>query len=250
MRMSFHQIAYEALEICNPLEMTVLEAAAREAGLAPGARALDIGCGNGAVSIRLAEAFGVGVDAVELLPAMADLALRRIEAAGVGDRVRLHETRSSEVLAAEPAWDLIVALGVTEPVGDGVRDPQGMLEGLKPHLTAQGQLLWGDLTWLAEPSEPLRQLVEIHNTYADEAGWRAAAEAAGYEVLSARISPAETWDHYRQTMQAAVADWLAANPDHPDAKSVAASAHRLKLMFDFGQGTLGFGLYRLRPVAG
>lgn len=248
MRMSFHQIAYEALEVCNALEMGALEDAVTQAGVEPGARALDIGCGNGAVSIRLAETFGMRVDAVEHLPAMADLARRRIEAAGVADRVRLHRARSSEVLAAQPAWDLIVALGVTEPVGDGVRDPQGMLAGLKPHLSPGGHLLWGDMTWLAEPSPPLRQLVEIHNTYADEAGWRAAAEAAGYEVLGARISPAETWDQYRQTMQAAVADWLAANPDHQDAASVAATAHRLKLMFDFGQGTLGFGLYRLRPV--
>jgi 2-polyprenyl-3-methyl-5-hydroxy-6-metoxy-1,4-benzoquinol methylase len=248
MRMSFHQIAYEALEVCNALEMGVLEDTVRQAGLKPGARALDIGCGNGAVSIRLAEVFGAHVDAVELLPGMADLARRRIEASGAADRITLYETRSAEVLASEPAWDLIVALGVTEPVGDGVRDPQGMLAGLKPHLAPRGHLLWGDMTWLAEPSAPLRQLVEIHNTYADEAGWRAAATASGYEVVSARKSPAETWDRYRQIMEDAVADWLAAHPNHPDARAVAASAHRLKLMFDFGQGTLGFGLYLLKPV--
>ena len=48
---------------------------------------------------------------------------------------------------------MILALGVTEPVGEGVRDPQAMLAGLKPHLTEGGQLIWGDLTWLAEAAD-------------------------------------------------------------------------------------------------
>jgi predicted O-methyltransferase YrrM len=246
MRISFHRIAYEALEVCNPAEMAAIDDRVRATGLTPGARALDIGCGNAAVSIRLADAFGLSVDAVELAPAMADLARSRIAAAKVEDRVRLHETRSSEVLAANPPWDLIVALGVTEPVGDGVRDPLAMFQGLRSHLAPGGWLLWGDLVWLSEPAPPLRQLVEATNTYADDEGWQAAARAAGYEVVSADIAPAPVWDHYVTTMQDAVAAWLADNPDQPDAPSVASSAHRIRLMFEFGQGVLGFGLYLLR----
>ncbi|MDB5421442.1 MAG: methyltransferase small [Brevundimonas sp.] len=246
MRMSFHQIAYQALEVCNPVEMATLDDRVRLTDLPPGARALDIGCGNAGVSIRLAEAFGMSVDAVELAPAMAELARARIQAAGAADGVRLHQARSSAVLAAHPAWDLIVALGVTEPVGGGVRDPLGMFAGLRPHLKPGGWMLWGDLVWLAEPAPPLRQLVEAANTYTDHEGWQAAARAAGFEVVSADVSPAETWDAYARTMQEAVVDWLAAHPDHADAKTVTASAHRLKLMFDFGQGTLGFGLYLLK----
>ncbi|CAN5137240.1 class I SAM-dependent methyltransferase [soil metagenome] len=244
--MSFHRIAYEALDVCNPVGMATIDDRVRATGLAPGARALDIGCGNASVSIRLAKNFGLSVDAVELAPAMADLARSRIAAADAGHDVRLRETRSSEVLADLPPWDLIVALGVTEPVGDGVRDPIGMLTGLRAHLTPGGWLLWGDLTWLSEPAGPLRQLVEAANTYADHDGWQAAARAAGFEVVSARISPPDVWDHYTRTMQEAVAGWLATHPDHPDAPNVAAGAHRIKLMFDFGRDALGFGLYLLR----
>jgi cyclopropane fatty-acyl-phospholipid synthase-like methyltransferase len=228
--------------------MATIDDRVRATSLRPGALALDVGCGNGSVSIRLDRAFGLRVDAVELAPAMADLAQARITAAGA-DRVALHRVRSTEVLASAPPWDLIVALGVTEPVGGGVRDPQGMFEGLRPHLAPGGWMLWGDLVWLAEPAAPLRQLVEASNTYADHQGWQAAAQAAGFEVVSAQISPPKVWDHYQQTMQTAVAGWLATNPDHADAPSVAAAAHRLSLMFDFGQGTLGFGLYLLRRPA-
>lgn len=244
--MSFHRVAYETLDVCNAVEMATLDEQVKATGLQAGARALDIGCGNGAVSIRLAEEFGLSVDAVELSPEMADLARSRIGDAGVADRVDLHEARSDAVLADYPPWDLILALGVTEPVGGGVRDPLGMFTGLRPHLTPGGWMLWGDLVFLSEPAPPVRQLVEAHNTYADHEGWQAAARSAGFEVASAQISPPQTWDRYRQTMQAAVAGWLAAHPDHADAGAVAATAHRLKLLFDFGQGALGFGLYLLR----
>jgi SAM-dependent methyltransferase len=246
MRMSFHRIAYEALEVCNPAEMAMVDDRLRATGLMPGARALDIGCGNAAVSIRMAEAFGLSVDAVELAPAMADLARSRIAGSQAGARVTLHQSRSDLLLATLPPWELIVALGVTEPVGAGIRDPQGMFEGLRPHLSQGGWLLWGDLVWLTEPATPLRQLVEATNTYADDEGWQAAARAAGFEIVSARISPPETWDHYTATMLDAVAGWLRDNSDHPDTAAVSAASHRIRLMFEFGRGVLGFGLYLLR----
>lgn len=54
-------------------------------------------------------------------------------------------------------------------------------------------------------------------------------------------------------METAIADWLDAQPDHPDAPGVAATAHRIKMMLDFGADYLGFGLYlfskELRPPA-
>lgn len=243
-RLSFHRIAYEALEVCNAVELATIETAVARTGLQPGARALDIGCGNGSVSIRLAERFRLAVDAVELDPIMAALAAERIAAAGAA--VALHVTRSGEVLTRSPPYDLIVALGATEPVGGGVRAPLAMFEGLRRHLTPGGWLLWGDLTWIAEPSPPVRQLAELANTYADDTGWRDAAAAAGFEVVSGAISPPELWDRYGETTQQAVAAWLAAHADHPDAPSVGAAAHRLKLLFDFGRGALGFGLYLLR----
>jgi cyclopropane fatty-acyl-phospholipid synthase-like methyltransferase len=246
MRMSFHRIAYEALDVCNPVEMATVEAAVVATLLDPGARALDIGSGNAAVAIRLAEGFGFRVEAAELDPAMADLARTRIAGSASRGQIILHESRSEQVLAAAGPFDLIVALGVTEPVGEGMRDPRGMFEGLRRHLTPGGWLLWGDMVWLAEPSAPLRQLVELTNTYADHDGWQAAARQAGYQVVSAEVSSPELWARYRATMQAAVEAWLDAHPDHPDAASIRSRAHQLRLMFDFGEGTLGFGLYLLR----
>lgn len=242
MRTSFNLIAYRALDVCNALEMTAVAAAAARAGLSEGAAALDIGCGNGAVAAMLARRFGLVVQAVERDPAMAALARERT--AGSGTVVV--EAGSETVLAELPPQDLIVVIGATEAAAAGLRDPQAVFERLHGHLKPGAHLLWGDLFWAADPPEPLRTLVEGTNTYLTHDGWQAAARAAGFTVVSAEISPPQAWDRYTTTMDAAARDWLAANPEAPEAPALRASADRVKAMFDFGRPYLGFGLYLLK----
>ena len=246
MRVAFHHIAYQPLAVCNALSMDRLEAAARRAGLKPNAVVMDIGCAYGEVSIHLARAFDAQVTAVELDPVMAEGAEARIQAAGLSDQITVRRETSAAALAALPAFDLIVAIGSTEPAGQGLREPAEVFAALSQYLTSRGALLWGDLFWKAEPPEPLRQLVETGGYYVSHEAWQAAAREAGLEVISAEISHETEWAAYRTGMETAIADWLDAHPDHPDAPSVATTAHRIKMMLDFGADYLGFGLYLFR----
>lgn len=245
MRLNYHTVAYAGLEVCNAVDLATVEAAVRRAD-GVGGRALDIGCGNAGVSIRMAEVFDLAVTAVEYDPAMADLARSRVAASIVADRVILVEGPAGPVLAEGAPWDLIVAMGTTDPVGGGMREPQTMLAAIGERLRSGGWLLWGDLVWLSEPSVPLRQIIELSGTYADHAGWQAAARAAGLEVVSAEVSDQATWDAYNAAMDRAVRDWLVANPDHADAPSIRARADQVAMMMNFGRGVLGFGLYLLK----
>ena len=253
MRLSFHRIAYEALDVCNAVEMASIEAAIARTGLVAPARALDIGCGNGAVAIRMAEAFGLGVTAVEMDPAMADLARARAGASAASDRITVRTGVAVPLLTEGAPWDLIVALGSTDPAGGGLREPSAIFAALVGHLKPGGWLLWGDLTWVAEPSAPLRQIVEITNAYRDAEGWQAAARTAGLEIVSAELSDQALWDRYGTAMIGAVRDWLTDNPDHPDAAAIRTRTDQIAMMLDFGRGSMGFGLYLLRkperPVA-
>lgn len=242
MRTSFNLIAYRALDVCNALEMETVEAAVARTGLTAGAAALDIGCGNGAVAAMLARRFGLAVTAVERDPAMAALARERTAGSGAV----VVEAGSETVLADLPPQDLIIVIGATEAAAPGVRDPRVVFERLRGHLAPGGWLLWGDLFWSADPPGPLRLLVEATNTYLTHDGWQTAARQAGFEVASADVSPPQVWDRYTTTMDAAARDWLAANPDAPEASGVRASADRVKAMFDFGRPYLGFGLYLLK----
>ena len=127
MPVAFHHIAYQPLAVCNALSMERLEATVRRAGLKPGAAVMDIGCAYGEVSIHLARAFDARVTAVELDPVMAEGAEARITAAGLSERFSVRRETSAAALAALPAFDLIVAIGSTEPAGKGLREPRRRL---------------------------------------------------------------------------------------------------------------------------
>ncbi len=244
--MTFQRIAYEVLTVCNGVTMAGIEAAVARTGLGEGAAMIDIGTGNAAVSLHLAKRFGLEVTAIELDPLMADLARERIAAAGAGERVSLTVGRANEVMAGLPPVDLVLAMGTTNVTGEGRPTPEAGFAGLRRALKPGGWLLWGDVVWLTEPPAPLRQITEATNLYTDDAGWRAAAEAAGFEVVSGRISPQEELDACTGGAGRAVRAWLEAHPEAPEAASIRLNADRVQAIFEFGRDHIGFGLYLLR----
>jgi cyclopropane fatty-acyl-phospholipid synthase-like methyltransferase len=246
MTLTFPRIAYEVLEVCNGVTMAAIEAAVARAGLGAGAEALDIGAGNAAVAIRLAQVFGLTVTAIEMDPGMAELARSRIAGAGVEGRVELVVAAAAGVLARTPPVDLITALGTTNVTGEVRPTPEASFAALRRTLKPGGWLLWGDLVWLSEPPGPLRQIVEATNLYADHTDWQAAARAAGFEVVMAEISPQAVFDDYAQGLARAARRWLDANPAAPEAESVRLNADRVWAMLEYGRDHIGFGLYLLR----
>lgn len=244
MTTSFGRIAYEVLDVCNGVEMVTVEAAVSRAGLLVGARAVDIGTGNAGVAIRLTQAFGLHVTAIELDPVMAELAAERIAAAGA--KVDLVIGTAAQALEGLQPLDLIVALGTTNLTGEGRPTPENGFAFLRPQIRPGGWLLWGDLVWLGQPSEPLRQVVEATNLYADDDGWIAAAKATGFVLEWWEISPQPVFDAYARDAVRAARTWLEAYPDAPEAEAVRFNADRMQAVFDFGHGLIGFGLYLFR----
>lgn len=246
MTLSFSHIAYEALDVCNAVSWDAVRAAVARTGLAPGAAALDLGAGNATVAIGLARDFGLKVRAIERDPVMADLAARRIAASGQAGRVELVVRDSTEVLGQAPLPDLVTVLGATDVAAPGLRDPVAVFARLRDAVAPAGYLLWGEPFWKAEPSEPLRQIIEITNTYQTDDGWKAAARQAGWRVIHARHSTDAEWRTYIDTMDASVRAWAAAHPGAPEASRLIARADMQKAMFEIeGSRVFGFGLYLL-----
>ncbi|GAA0629766.1 hypothetical protein GCM10009422_29100 [Brevundimonas kwangchunensis] len=243
MTTTYNRIAYEVLDVCNGVEMATIEGAIARAGLPAGALAVDVGTGNAGVAIAMARA-GLTVTAIEYDPVMAELARERIAAAGVD--VRLEVGASAEVLGAAEPLDLIVALGTTNVNGEGRPTPEAAMTWLKGRLKPGGWLLWGDLVWIAESPAPLRQITEAVNLYTDDAGWKAAAKAAGFEVVWSEVSAQAVFDAYVAGADGAARAWLDAHPDAPEAEAVRGNADRVKMIMEFGRPFIGFGLYLLR----
>jgi cyclopropane-fatty-acyl-phospholipid synthase len=92
-----------------------LELVCTKLGLKAGERVLDVGCGWGSFAIHAAREHGVTVTGITLSENQASLARRRVQEAGVADRVdiRLMDYRE---LRDEP-YDAIASIGMVEHVG-------------------------------------------------------------------------------------------------------------------------------------
>lgn len=109
----------------------------------PGARGacvLDLGCGKGAVAVRLARAFGCRVTGVDLLPAFIGEAKEAAEAAGVGALCDFRVEDINRTVENGSGYDITV-LGA---VGDVLGGPGQTLEKLKRTVRAGGHIVIDD----------------------------------------------------------------------------------------------------------
>jgi len=91
----------------------------RKLRLRPGQRLLDLGCGWGCLLLHAARHFGVTADGITLSRPQAELAARRIAAAGLTDRCRAQVQDYREVDGSEP-YDALASVGMFEHVGEAL----------------------------------------------------------------------------------------------------------------------------------
>lgn len=108
----------------------------------PGATALDIGCGPGAFTAPLARMVGEAgrVVAIDVQKEMLDLVSRKIEAAGMTERVKLHQCTGNTLGISTPA-DFILTFYMVHECPDPMRLVDEIAALLKP----------GGFWFLAEP---------------------------------------------------------------------------------------------------
>jgi cyclopropane-fatty-acyl-phospholipid synthase len=92
-----------------------LELICRKLRLQPGERLMDIGCGWGSLVLHAAARHGVRALGVTLSEPQAEVARRRIESAGLGDRVDVRVLDYREI--DEQPFDKIASVGMYEHVG-------------------------------------------------------------------------------------------------------------------------------------
>lgn len=105
----------DGVETLADAQVAKIDYILRKARLTPGERLLDIGCGWGALVIRAAQRFGARALGITLSRRQYEEAQRRIDDAGLGDRVAV-ELRDYRDLGGEQ-FDKIVSVGMVEHVG-------------------------------------------------------------------------------------------------------------------------------------
>ena len=114
-----------------------LELVCTKLGLRPGERVLDVGCGWGSFVIHAAQRHGVEAVGITLSEPQAEEARRRVDAAGLEDRVEIRVQDYRE-LAGEQ-FDAVASIGMVEHVGEAQIDRYA--EQLASMLRPGGRLL-------------------------------------------------------------------------------------------------------------
>ncbi|HEY1596797.1 MAG TPA: cyclopropane-fatty-acyl-phospholipid synthase family protein [Thermoleophilaceae bacterium] len=111
---------------------TKLELVCTKLRLEEGQRVLDVGCGFGSFALHAAERHGVHVTGITLSEPQAQMARKRAQDAGLGDRVEFRVMDYREI--AGERFDAIASIGMVEHVGDEQIDlyAQRLAELVKP----------------------------------------------------------------------------------------------------------------------
>ena len=242
---AYSAISYATHHFCNPLSPETLDRTLAFARLTPGDTALDLGCGNGLVSLHLAERYGLSVDAVDIAPEMIALARERVGERGAPGAVRLRVASAAEAVETTTPVRLVVATGAWGLV-EGRPEPERILRRLAAAVEPGGYVLWGDPFLKAPPPERLAAVLSAVD-YRSHAAYIEIDEAAGMRCLAAEVSPDADFDDYIFRMHDAVRAWLDAHPDYPQAAQRRMyNAMMRDLHLEEGRATLGFGLYLFR----
>lgn len=185
-----------------------LDYVCRKLRLRPGQRLLDIGCGWGGLVMWAAERYGVDATGITLSQPQAELANRRIAAAGLADRCRVEVLDYRQVPGKE-CYDALVSVGMFEHVGEALlpeyfRRAWTLLRPGGPFLN-HGIACRAGASTVGQHSSfnnvyvfPDGELVPINTTLR-------AAEGAGFEVRdveSLREHYARTLRHWARRLEA------------------------------------------------
>ncbi|MGY1739323.1 MULTISPECIES: class I SAM-dependent methyltransferase [unclassified Blastococcus] len=170
----------------------------RLAGVLPGRRALDVGCGPGAASLVLT-AEGLDVVALDTHGPF----LERLRAAAAGRRVAPVRASMTALPVADGAADLVWCEGAAYVMG-----VDEALAAWRRVLVPGGVLVLTDAGWTDVPASPaVREFWSGYPGMRPAGATAAAAEAAGYAVLAVRELPeSDWWDGYYGPMAARLAE--------------------------------------------
>ncbi|WP_327049250.1 class I SAM-dependent methyltransferase [Microbispora sp. NBC_01189] len=236
-RQLISHLAHRDHPIAAPVSGANVTRLLRRARLAEGARILDLGCGEGAWTLRAlalyqdATADGVDIDAHGLKAAE-----HAAEVQGVWERIRFHERPAAGFPVAEQ-YDLVLCVGATHAFG-GLGPT---VEHVRRYLRPNGLALVGEGFWEREPTEEaLTRLGATKSEFLDLPGTVAAAEAAGFDVVYGYTSDLAEWDEYEWSWTGTLLRWANEHPG-PDADDARTAALEHRDMWLRGyRGILGF----------
>ncbi len=224
-------------------------------GLTEGGTVLDVGCGWGELSLRVAAAAPlartVGVDLD--LDRVAE-ARRRAARRGLAQRAVFLDGDGATTGPAEV--DALMAVGASQvwagqDHAEGPLDYAAALRGIRERVRRGARVVYGEAVWSRSPTpEATAPLSGRDDEFVTLAELADLAVQHGFAPVAVGEAGLEEWDEFESGFAAGYATWLATHdPDHPDAPEVRERARRQREGYLRGyRGVLGLAYLRLLAV--
>jgi len=234
----YYVVAESSHELQNPTSREKIVDIGARVGLGPESRVLDIASGRGGPALFLASELGCSIEGIEISPDFHAVAVERIEAAGLSDRVSFRVADASREELPAQTYDAAFCLGASFVWG-GLA---GTLDALEPTVRPGGHVVVGEPYWRRLPLPDDYEERSLPFTTLE--GTVHVFESAGLVVTSMVVSSEDDWDNYETRHWSAVEQWLADNPGDPDAADIRGRHERAKRDYlRYGRDYLGWAIF-------
>jgi ubiquinone/menaquinone biosynthesis C-methylase UbiE len=240
----FHEISEVNHSILNPLSLDQVLLIGDICQLHAGQRHLDLASGKGEMLCQYALRYGTTGIGVDIYDGCNATARARAVELGVDHAIEIVHDNASTYAADPQTFDVVSCIGATW-IGGGL---PGTLRLMKRPLRKDGWLLVGELFWIEAPPPEVERRLGYGDVVVDLAGVLQRTEDAGLDLVEMVLANHDTWDRYATSQWLNVSNWLAANPDDPEADDIRRTRDASRRQYlEIERQYVGWGVFIMRP---
>jgi len=236
-------ISEALMELVNPTSPEKILKAGQMAGLKPGSKVIDFGCGFAEPMVLWAERFGISGVGIDIRPYACERAKNKIASRGLTPRLEVVCGDASNYEYPSHSFDLAACIGATFIWGT-FRDA---VHAMKNAILPTGKLVIGEAYWLTDniPVEFRSQQTEVMT----EVELLQGARQEGFDFEYVLHSNHDEWDRYEADNWYGLLRWIEDNPEQPECQQVIDHLHESQDEYArYGRMYLGWAIYVLNPI--
>lgn len=237
-------ISERFMELLNPTSPEKIIKAGLIAGLKPGAKVIDFGCGYAEPLVLWAETFGISGVGLDVRPHACQRAEKKVAERGLSGRIEIVCGDAAEYKYTAHSFDLAACIGASFIWG-GFKQA---LAAMKNTILPAGRIVIGEPYWLTDdvPMEFSQQEKDVHS----EADLLQITREEGLDFEYVLHSSHDDWDRYEADNWYALLRWIDENPDHPERQEVIDHLRQSQAEYTrYGYKYLGWAIYVLHPAS-